>query len=402
MKNRTIVVLVCFAVSGFFVANVLATARPDGTAVTVPTVPTTVPTVATTVPTVPTTVPTVATTVPTVATTVSTVVPTVPTTTVRASTPVTTASVTTPSSIPVGTTAATKASTTVAVQTGTHAPAPRGPVKTNGKPGTTSAASEGSAAVAGPTVSAAGPSMPVVASRARKPVVALSRLRLERVPGRRSAVGLRLVLSRPARVRFLVVGPAPSCQVAGRFVLAGHQGLNKVAFRGRVRGKLLGPGIYTIVPQPAAGSPRLAKTVAVAIDAHGIRPTAPVRWRNCDAAAAATGPTVGAGHGVPTGGLRFSGVAGEAMAATKRQRATEPHPAPVFAWLPSIPKSSQLSALLLTLLAVAMLLLSIASAEPGHTLRFRTVRVIARHQAQVGWLGGALLVSAILLFLLGS
>src|SRR6185437_12116177 len=201
VKNRTIVVLVCFAVSGFFVANVLATARPDGTAVTVPTVPTTVPTVATTVPTVPTTVPTVATTVPTVATTVSTVVPTVPTTTVRASTPVTTASVTTPSSIPVGTTAATKASTTVAVQTGTHAPAPRGPVKTNGKPGTTSAASEGSAAVAGPTVSAAGPSMPVVASRARKPVVALSRLRLERVPGRRSAVGLRLVPSRPARVR---------------------------------------------------------------------------------------------------------------------------------------------------------------------------------------------------------
>ena len=74
----------------------------------------------------------------------------------------------------------------------------------------------------------------------------------------------------------------------------------------------------------------------------------------------------------------------------------------MFAWLPSIPKPSQLSALLLTLLAVAMLLLSIASAEPGHTLRFRTVRVIARHQAQVGWLGGALLVSAILLFLLGS
>ena len=422
VKYRTIVVLAGFAVSGLFVANVLATARPDGTAVTVPTVPTTVPTVATTVPTVATTVPTVATTVPTVATTVptvattvSTVVPTVPTTTVRASTPVTTASVTTPSSIPVETTAATKGSTTVAVQPGTHAPAPRGPVKTNRKPGTTSTASEGSAAgspvatvanglsrVAGSTVSAAWLSMPVVASRAGKPVVSLSRLRLERLPGRRSAVGLRLVLSRPARVRFLVVGPAPSCQVAGRFVLAGHQGLNKVAFRGRIRGKLLGPGIYTIVPQPAAGSPRLAKTVAVAIDAHGIRPTAPVRWRNCDPADAATGPTVSTGHGVPTGGLRFSGVAGEARAATKRQRATEPHPVPVFAWLPSIPKPSQLSALLLTLLAVAMLLLSIASAEPGHTLRFRTVRVIARHQAQVGWLGGALLVSAILLFLLGS
>jgi len=48
-----------------------------------------------------------------------------------------------------------------------------------------------------------------------------------------------------------------------------------------------------------------------------------------------------------------------------------------------------------------MLLLSIASAEPGHTLRFRTVRVIARHQVQIGWLGGALLICAILLFILG-
>jgi len=243
--------------------------------------------------------------------------------------------------------------------------------------------------------------MPVAASRARGPVVSLSRLRLERLPGRRSAVGLRLVLSGAARVRFLVVGPAPSCQVAGRFVVAGHRGLNKVAFRGRVRGKLLGPGIYTIVPQPAAGSRRRGKTVAVAIDGHGIRPTAPVRWQNCAPAAAAASPAVTAGNGLPTGTPRSSGVAGETTQVTRRESAAEQGPAPAFGWLPSIPKSSQLSALLLALLAVSMLLLSIASAEPGHTLRFRTVRVIARHQVQIGWLGGALLISAILLFLLG-
>jgi hypothetical protein len=201
-------------------------------------------------------------------------------------------------------------------------------------------------------------------------------------------------------VRFLVIGPAPSCQVAGRFVLAAHRGLNKVAFRGRVRGRLLGPGIYTIVPQPAAGSRRPPKAVAVAIDARGIRPTAPVRWRNCDPAATASAALT-AGNALPALALRASGsAAAEVIAPAKRERAAEERPTAVFGSLPTFPPSPQLSALLLGLLAVSIALLSLASVEPGHTLRFRTVRVIARHQGQIAWLGGALLVSAILLFLL--
>jgi hypothetical protein len=72
----------------------------------------------------------------------------------------------------------------------------------------------------------------------------------------------------------------------------------------------------------------------------------------------------------------------------------------VFGWLPGLPKSPQLSALLLALLAASLALLSIAAVEPGHTLRFRPVRMIARHQGQIAWLGGAILISAILLFFL--
>ena len=99
--------------------------------------------------------------------------------------------------------------------------------------------------------------------------------------------------------------------------------------------------------------------------------------------------------------MRPSGIAAaEAVAPAKRESAAEKRPTAVFGWLPTIPESPQLSALLFTLLAVSIVLLSLASVEPGHTLRFRTVRVIARHQVQIGWLGGALLVSAILLFLL--
>jgi hypothetical protein len=201
-------------------------------------------------------------------------------------------------------------------------------------------------------------------------------------------------------VRFLVIGPAPSCQVAGHFVLAGHKGLNKVAFRGRVRGRRLASGIYTIVPQPAAGSRRLPRAVAVAIDGRGIRPTAPVRWRNCDPATAASSALT-AGNALPALALRASGsAAAEATTAAKPARAAEKRPFPVFGSLPTFPPSPQLSALVFILLALSIVLLSLASVEQGHTLRFRTVRTIARHQVQIAWLGAALLISAMLLFFL--
>lgn len=413
VKCRMVVVLVCLAVSGFFVANVLATARPDGTTVTV-TVPTTVPPVPTTVPTPVPTVPTTQST--TVPTTAPTVPKTVPTTTVSATTPVATVSVTTPSSIPVVTTTTHEGSATVGTQSVTRASLPSGAVKSQRQAGTISADSQGSTAGlgrpaatassgpstgSGSTVSgAAAASTPVVASRAGRPAVFVSRLGLERPAGPGSAIGLRLVLSRPARVRLLVIGPAPSCRVAGRLVLAGHRGVNKVAFRGRVHGRVLKPGTYTIVPQSAAGSRRLPRVVAVAIDARGIRPTAPVRWRNCEQASAAASSAV---NGLPGLAMRPSGfAAAEAILPAKRERAAEKRPAAVFGWLPTLPESPQLSALLFTLLAVSIALLSLASVEPGHTLRFRPVRVIARHQGRIGWLGGALLVSAILLFLLHS
>jgi len=420
VKCRTMVVLICFAVSGFFVANVLATARPEGLTVTIPTA----------VPTVPTVVPTVSAPVSTTApitqstvvpTTVPVSVPDVPTTvpaaTVAATTPVATVSVTTPSVNPVVTTSAGVGSATVPAGPDEPGTRPAGAGKTRGERGATPVASQGSPANPGssPGTASSGSStgngsvdsgqgaspMPVVASRAGRPVVLASALRVARLPGAHSAVGLRFVLSRAARVRFLVIGPAPSCQVAGRFVLSGHRGLNKVVFRGRLRGRLLAPGTYTIVPQPAAGPVRRAPAAAVAIDARGVRPTAPVRWRNCDPAAAAPTAVAGSGNTPLAHALHTSGVAAaSASAPTQRKQPLEDSPAFAMGWLPGFPKSPQFSGLLLALLAVSIALLSIAAIEPGDTLRFRTVRAVARHQAHIAVLGGTLLVSAILLFFL--
>jgi hypothetical protein len=200
-------------------------------------------------------------------------------------------------------------------------------------------------------------------------------------------------------VRFLVIGPAPSCQVAGRFALAGHKGLNKVAFRGRVGRKVLPRGVYTIVPQLAAGSRTSPKTVAVAIDARGIRPTAPVRWRNCEPVAGAS--TVTAGTALPVRTQRASGIAAaEAIRPSSPQQTAEKRPDAVFGWLQSIPASPQLSTLLIALLLVSFALLGIAAVEPGDLSRYRSVRVLAQHQGEIAWLGAALLASVIVFFFL--
>jgi hypothetical protein len=224
-------------------------------------------------------------------------------------------------------------------------------------------------------------------------------LRLEPLPGRRS-VGLRIALSRSAQVRFLVIGPSPSCQVAGRLALAGHKGLNNVVFRGRVGGRLLPPGVYTIVPQLAGGSRRIPKAVAVAIDARGVRPTAPVRWRDCDSVAGASTATVGGAlHAVAP---RASGIAAAKVVVppSPPQQTAEKRPDAVFGWLQSIPASPQLSALLIALLLISFALLGVAAVEPGDMARYRSVRVIARHQAELGWLGAALLASVIVFYFL--
>jgi hypothetical protein len=219
-------------------------------------------------------------------------------------------------------------------------------------------------------------------------------------------VRLRLVLTGPARVQFVVIGPAPSCRVAGRFVLAGHRGLNRLVFRGRVRGRLLRPGTYTIVPQPAARSRQLPKAVAVAIDARGVRPSAPVRWRNCGQVAAAAAPATIAGDGaLPASARSGSDVAAvEAITPAQGDRPAEKRlVAAAHGLLPSVQKSSLLAALLLVQLAVSLALLTIASVGPNDaTMRFRPGQVLVRHRPQIAFVGGALLVGTGLLFLLAQ
>ena len=65
-------------------------------------------------------------------------------------------------------------------------------------------------------------------------------------PKKRKQTQLVFVLTRAAVVEFVVVQVAPSCRQIGRFRITGRAGVNRVRFRGRIGGRMLGPGTYRI------------------------------------------------------------------------------------------------------------------------------------------------------------
>jgi hypothetical protein len=73
-------------------------------------------------------------------------------------------------------------------------------------------------------------------------------------------------LGRRAKVELVVRGPSPSCAVAGKQLVRGHRGLNRVHFSGRLRGHRLAPGVYTIaVVAVRGGARRRVGTIGIEI-----------------------------------------------------------------------------------------------------------------------------------------
>jgi hypothetical protein len=71
---------------------------------------------------------------------------------------------------------------------------------------------------------------------------------------RRRAARITFTLTAPARVLFVVRGPAPSCDVVGRFAVRGRAGANRLRFTGRIGRRHLSPGTYRIVARTRAGA----------------------------------------------------------------------------------------------------------------------------------------------------
>jgi hypothetical protein len=108
------------------------------------------------------------------------------------------------------------------------------------------------------------PRQPAQASRSQNRV-RITRLKASplrfKSGARRGGTRITFRLSAPGRVVFLVRGPAPSCNVVGRFTVRGRRGLNRVRFKGRVGRRTLGPGTYALTAHPARQARRTRPVV---------------------------------------------------------------------------------------------------------------------------------------------
>jgi hypothetical protein len=447
VRRLAVIALVCVAVAGFFGAEVLADSHPGAiglptvtlstpittATVTLPTSTTvTSPTATVTSPTATVTSPTVTVTSPTVTVTSPTATVTSPTATVPVTVPSTTAVTTSVAtvtasgpSVPVTTSAATVATSTTtsttigtgpvgASETGDPSSASRPTVQrtySRAGAGATASGFFGSAdggSIAATSVSidpsrVGGTSALILSPGRGQPTVLLEQLRIERLPGHGKdlTVRLRFVLTGSARVTFLVFGPAPSCSLAGRFAIAGHSGLNSVRFRGRIRGRLLRPGTYTIVPVATArAAPLRGPSVAIAIDARGVHPAARVPWGNCRSETKAELLL----SGTPVFPLmpRFGRVKG-VIAREPVTLVDDPVgrlSRELPAWIVADEGISWLIVAVMLSLLASVTLLGLAAVDlPYRATRFRLVRVLEAHRGEVALTGAGLLGAIAFLFL---
>ena len=437
--TRKVVALACLAAGGFFAASVFATSLPAAFGVAPITLSTPVTTATVTPPAVTTSVtattPVVTATTPVA--TVSTPVVTATTPVATVSTPVVTVTATTPEaapsvSVPQSTTPAVPPApvttsgppaspVTTAVETsdqGGRAPPVTSHAHSGGaNPARTTGVSAAAARAASPApargepaadpVAAApeGRATPKAFTRRSGQSASLGGLRVRSLPklGNRLAVQLGFALDRAARITLVLFGPAPHCVVAGRFALAGHRGANAVRFDGRVRNRLLQPGVYKIAPRlPGGKSVPGWSAVAVRVDRRGARRVAPLPRLDCQAAGAVTTePVLSTPLRVGAEGVQFR--TAKTRTALPVPPAAEGLPAPQIAnrVFSTSSASEWATFALLGALAAALLLLSLSSVQPGYAAveRFWAVRLFDAHRQEVGLLGEILLaVAAVLLF----
>jgi hypothetical protein len=131
-------------------------------------------------------------------------------------------------------------------------------------------------------------------------------------PGRKNGgTTLILRLSRAAVLRISIVRVYPSCARLGSFTVRAHAGVNRIRFRGRLRGRALPPGGYRLVIR-ARGAQRNAAAVPIVI-ARGKAPQAALRsarnGRTCTETTAAVGSASAPGAGGDQQGSNAGGLA---------------------------------------------------------------------------------------------
>ena len=216
--------------------------------------------------------------------------------------------------------------------------------------------------------------------------------------GRRTTT-LTFVLQRSGRVIFIVNEVSPECVGIGRFSVAGRRGLNRIRFAGVVRGHRLTPGTYRISIHTPDG--RVVRRVTIVV-VGGSAPT-DEQLRALKAANTCHGEGTAAAVYTTASGAGDSGPTPGTLPAQKLPR---PKPAaaaigPTGVLASGVERTARaIQPLLVALLALAILLLGVASlpreAVPGP----RVHDTLARHRVELVGLGAGVLVAVAIAVLL--
>jgi hypothetical protein len=213
---------------------------------------------------------------------------------------------------------------------------------------------------------------------------------------------LTFVLPRPAVVQLDVLRVAPDCTRAGSFRVGGRAGVNRVRFRGRVRGKLLTPGTYVIRAR-AAGGRTIARTRLVIFD----RPPRPEELRAARSSnvcgGGADGDSTAGGHGLPGGtGAKASAALRVKGAASSSAEQGDKPPLSVgvlgerFTRVTDAVK--EIHPFLYVMLGVAIALLAVAAIPASFVPNARGAALLAYRRDAVAFAGAAALLTVMFLY----
>jgi hypothetical protein len=207
------------------------------------------------------------------------------------------------------------------------------------------------------------------------------------------------VLPRGARVVFTISRLFPTCTPVGHFTVAGHAGVNRFRFAGKLHGRPLPPGTYRIALRTAAGGP--VRRVTIVVVENGVVPTkTQVATARASNACAARGE-LSTGADIDT--TERGGVA-SAIAVGRSASPAVGHPFGAHSGvLASTAERAARAArpVLLALLALSILLLGLASLPQPAVPDARLNDLLTRHRLEIAGAGVAALIGVALAFVLG-
>lgn len=228
-------------------------------------------------------------------------------------------------------------------------------------------------------------------------------------PKKRRTTTFTFVLSSAGRVVFTVNQVSPACLGVGRFSVAGHAGLNRIRFTGRVHGRRLGPGTYRISARTPSG--RVVRRITLIV----VGGPAPSREELSSLRAANTcrGGTRKASSALASsassGGTGAAQPAAQSLPRPVSQPQVEaagvtPPPSPNLhsgVLASSVQKTARaIRPLLVALLALSILLLGLASMPRVAVVEPRVNDLLVRHRVEIAALGAMALAAVAIAFLL--